>query len=108
MLSRYKSELITEQSKEKIKAAQKAGFEVAVEIAEAEKLKESRDNSNTNSNNNSDNNNEAQEVTPPRDSSSIKGKNSNGIFNIHMMTEFIRKATKHAPKCCIFINLMRR
>ena len=54
------------------------------------------------------NSNEAREVTPPRatfDPSSIKGNNSNGIYSIPMMTEFIRDATKHASICGTSINL---
>lgn len=103
-VDKYESELIKKQTEEKKKAAQKAAFDVAVEKAVAEKLKESsRDDTNTN--NNLNNNNEARQVTPPRDPSSIKGNNSNGIFNIRMMTQFIREATEHASECGISINL---
>ena len=103
-IDKYESELNKIQTEEKKQAAQKAAFEAAVKKAVAEKLKESsRDDTNTN--NNLDDNNEARQITPPRDPSSIKGNNSNGIFNIRMMTQFISESTEHASKCGISINL---
>ena len=98
-IDKYKCEQIKEKRKKK-------AFDAAVEKAVAEKLKESRDDTNTN--NNLTNNNVAREVTPHRaslDPSSIKGNNSNGIYSIPMMTEFIAEATKHASECGTSINL---
>lgn len=108
-MAEYKLELRNKLNEEKKAAAVKAVFDAAVAKGVAEKMNERR--ADTNTNNNMDNNvaregnDSTNVITPSRDPSTIKGNNSNGIYSISMMTEFIKEATEHASKCGIAINL---
>ena len=83
---------------------------VKADKLKADKLKvseeEARDDVNTSNNNIS--NNRRNATTPPPTipfDPNVKGNNSNGIFNIPMLSEFIHNVATHAAQCQSQINL---